>query len=59
VSILDNSLDNTKPVEVMQLRNGIIISRQEVLPQWLDEKYPIIEKLSRAYEKLRANKFMD
>lgn len=53
-SIFDNSVNDANPVELMQLKNGIIVSQQDKLPQWLLAKYPIIEKLSMAYQKLRG-----
>jgi hypothetical protein len=37
-----------------KLGNGIIVSQLDQLPQWLLNKYPIIEKLSMAYQKLRG-----
>ena len=55
-SFFDNSVADSKPIELMQLRNGIIISQQDQLPQWLLDRYPIIEKLSVAYQKLRGIK---
>jgi predicted ABC-type ATPase len=51
-TILDNSFDDSKPTELMHLKRGIIISKVDVLPPWLEHKYPIIEKLSKAYQKL-------
>jgi predicted ABC-type ATPase len=53
-SIFDNSAADENPIELMQLRNGVIISRSDSLPQWLATRYPIIEKLSMAYRKLRG-----
>jgi predicted ABC-type ATPase len=50
--ILDNSFNDAKPTELMHIKRGVIISKAEVLPQWLESKYPIIEKLSNAYRKL-------
>jgi predicted ABC-type ATPase len=55
-SFFDNSVADSKPIELMQLRNGIIVSQQDQLPQWLLGRYPIIEKLSVAYRKLRGVK---
>jgi predicted ABC-type ATPase len=53
-SIFDNSVADANPVELMQLRNGVIVSQQDKLPQWLLDKHSIIEKLSKAYQKLRG-----
>ncbi len=49
---LDNSVQGIDPTEVLELKKGIIEWRKDPLPFWLNNIFPIIEKLSKAYSKM-------
>jgi hypothetical protein len=51
-NLVDNSVQGIDPTEVLELKKGIIEWRKDPLPFWLNNIFPIIEKLSKACSKM-------
>lgn len=50
--LVDNS-NYADPREVLQLQDGIVVSKPDSLPEWLEKIFPTIQRLSSAYEAIR------